>query len=139
MTVFANKTQLAFEPRANVDLGTAAVAYTTPTEWRHSMGGVAAMNGVTATLKYKLERSGGAADVVVELRVKTGGGQTIHTETKNVAAAATVNQSVQVDVGAVSAGSPLFVEVEVTTADAGTTATLDALMQYETPIVVAGC
>lgn len=139
MTKFAVKTGIGFEPAANVDLGSVAVGYATPSGWRHTLGGMAIINGLSAKLRYKLARSGGAGAVDIEIRVKTGSGTVLHTETLNVAAGATVTGVAEVDVGAVSGGAPLLVDVNVTTADAGTSATLDTDMLYETPVVVSGC
>lgn len=140
MTTFASKADMVMEPRGSVDLGSVAVGYQTPKAWQHSLGGLALINGTRAQLKYKLERDGGAAAVDLDIKVKTAAGVVIHTETlTGISAGAIVQDRVDVDVGGVSGGSPLLLEVDVNTEDAGTTATLDAAMSYETPIVIGGC
>ncbi len=138
-TTFASKTQLKFEPSAKIDMGAVAVAYTTPGAWRHTLGGLSLINGVKAELKYRMERDPGAGTVNFTVRVKTAAGVILHEESQSLTAGATLNNAAQIDVGAVSGGSPLLVEVEVTTADAGTTATLDALIEYESPVIISGC
>ena len=136
---FATKGSLTFEPRAAVNLATSGVNYTTPLAWRAALGGLALINGVTAHLKYRLATSGGAGTAEATVRVKTSGGTILHEEAVSVASDAVVNGKVQVDVGAVSGGSPLLVEVEVTTAVTGMAGELDAVMEVETPVIAGGC
>ncbi|WP_430414463.1 hypothetical protein [Marinobacter adhaerens] len=136
---FANKGTLQLEPRAAVDMGTSGVKYSTPLPWRSALGGLALINGVTAHLKYKIATTGGAGTAEATLRVKTSGGVVLHEETISVANDAVLNGKTQVDVGAVSGGSPLLVEVEVTTAVASMTAELDSALEVETPVIAGGC
>lgn len=137
--IFAVKSDMVFEPRGPVDLETAVVAYTTPQTWRRYLGGLSAINGVRAQVDFKIERDAGAASVDLTIRLKTAGGVVVGSKDVSVATGETLNDSMPVDVGAVNGGSALYIEVEVTSADSGTTATIDAVLATETPIISFGC
>ncbi len=137
--IFAVKSDMNFEPRGNVDLGAVAIGYTTPAPWRRYLGGLSAINGVKAQVDFKIERNAGAASVDLTLRLKTAGGVVLGDKAVTIPTGGTLNDSMPVDVGAVNGGSALFLEVDVTTADAGTTATIDAVLATETPIISFGC
>ncbi|MCG2581932.1 MAG: hypothetical protein KA296_13755 [Marinobacter sp.] len=137
--LFAMKGSLPFEPRALIDLGTVAVAYTTPSAYQLKLGNLANMNGTEYQVRYKLARTGGAASVAVTLSLKRGNGTVLWSKALNLAAGATAIGAEDLDLGTVSGGVPLFLEAEVTTADAGTTADLDVDLIAETPAIVGGC
>lgn len=135
---YAGKSDLVLEPRASVDLGATGVSYSTQKDWRKTLGGLDQL-GVKGELVYKFSRANGAATATVTLSLKTASGQVVGSESIDLAQSAVTNGKMLVDLGAVSGGSPLYCEVDVTTADAGTTAELDAVLTVETPVIVGGC
>jgi hypothetical protein len=137
-TIFSVKTHLIFEPNAVVPLGVAEVSYTTPSAWRQSLGGMGLINGLKATLKACIVR-GGSTDVVGELSIKTSSGTVLETIAVNLPANSTTQINEQIDVGGISVASPLLLSFEVTTVETGESATLNAVIEYETPVIASGC
>lgn len=139
--MFAVKSDLNFDPRGVVNLGTVGNTYKTPDSWRVSLGGMAVINGLKGELKYKFERQdNGVQQTWATLRLKTQGGLTIaEFQSINIAPNGNIQGSAVVDLGGVSGGSPLLIEVETTTAEAGAVALCTAVLSVETPVFIGGC
>lgn len=138
-SIFSLKSALPFEPAGSVNLGAVAVGYTTPAAYRLKLGNMANISGNAYQVRYKIQRTGGAAAVDLVLKLKRGDGTELWSTALNLAAGAETVGIEDLDLGTVSGSTPLFLEVEVTTADAGTTATLWADLVADTPTVIGGC
>jgi len=57
----------------------------------------------------------------------------------NLPANSTTQINEQIDVGGISVASPLLLSFEVTTVETGESATLNAVIEYETPVIASGC
>lgn len=137
--LFSLKSTLGFEPAANVDLSTIAVAHTTPAAYQVKLGNMANIGGVAYQLRYKLARTGGAAAVNVTIRLKRGNGTELFSKAETIGIGAQVVALEDLDLGTVAGSIPLYIEVEVTGNDAGTAATLYAEIVADTPTIIGGC
>jgi len=137
--IFANRNALIFEPAATVDLGAAAVGYVTPVPYRVKLGGLAAINGNVATFHYKVKRIAGAANVTIQIDVRTSLGVILGTDTKTIASGNEVVGSIILDVGTLNGGSLFYPQITVTTEDSATEAEFWSHVDVETPIISFGC
>lgn len=138
MTVFAGKAVLPFEPKMAVNM--AAIAATaTPANLQPNLGPLAALTYKPTRMRYLIRLSAAPTVGAATLNLKAGE-TVIRAEAVSLVGVTTISNSVAVDLSSVAGETPLSVELDVTAAaDAGITATLDAVLDVEQPVTLTGC
>lgn len=137
MTTLTGKFRFGFEPKMAVDLS-ATGATATPESLAVTLGTLSALSYKPSRFAYNLNIDAAASSAVVTISLKASGAvlwQTSH----NLNGLIEVGQSVAIDLSQVAGETPLVAEVEVTTAEASRTATLDAFLDVEQPLMITGC
>lgn len=138
---FAQKNHYQFDPKrpSGLVMDAAATAYTTPAVFGVKLAGLVTMKYLTASLPYRLELNQASAGGSADIQVKAGGA-VLGSATVDLSSGTDLTGTVDVDLVGVGGAQAITVTVEVTSAaDAGTTASLDARLDVETPVVLSGC
>lgn len=138
MSVFAGKIRLPFEPKMAVAMD--AVQQTqTPEAIRPTLGTLAALRYTPARIAYNLKLSSAPTTGAATVRIFAGATE-IASSSVAIVGATEIGGSFDVDVSEVKGQTKLSAAVDVTSAaDAGITATLDAFLDVDLPVVNSGC
>ncbi|MFL1484895.1 hypothetical protein [Marinobacter sp. LN3S78] len=138
MSIFAGKLHFPFEPKMAVALD-ATGETRTPDILRPSLGSLAVLQYKPAKLAFHMilsdEPTSGAATVKVY-----AGESELATVAVTLEGNSVISGSTDIDLSTVRGQTALSVSVDVTgAADAGITATLDAVLGVDLPVVQSGC
>ena len=136
---FVNKTQIQMEPGASepVDLGTAAVAYTTPAHFTAQLGDLARLSYIRC--RWAVDLTADAASTAVATVDLLAGAAVVASAEIDLAGTARAGISQDVDISSVAGSAPLAVRVTVTTEEATRTAVVRSWLDLEHPLVISNC
>lgn len=138
MTAIAGKSVLPFEPKMNVAMD-AIAATDTPENLRPTLGPLSQLTYKPTTWAYLVRLSANPTIGTAEVKLLAGA-TVIRTDSYALNGVASLSNRVSVDLSQVSGEQPLNVQINVTAAaDAGITATVDSVVDVETPVSVTGC
>lgn len=138
MSVVAGKTFLPFEPKMPVPMDTVAQT-DTPENMRPTLGALSQLTYKPTTWRYMVKMSAAASQGTAEITLLAGA-TVIRTDTYQLSGLFTFSNQVPVDLSQVQGEQPLSTRVNVTAAaDAEITATVDSVVDVETPLSVTGC
>jgi len=138
MSIFAGKIRLPFEPKMAIAMD--AVAQTqTPDPIRPTLGTLAALRYTPAKFAYNLKLSTAPTTGAATVRLYAGATE-VASASVAIVGTTEIGASFDVDLSDVKGQAKLSAAVDVTgAADAGITATLDAFLDVDLPVVNSGC
>lgn len=133
MSIFAGKTRFTF-PGLSVDLS-ATGQTETPVPMRAALGPLSALSYKPAIFKYNLVTAGSPVAAIVSVKLMAGTTE-LFSNSKALNGVANFGESVSVDLTGVSGSSDCFLQVDVTTLEAGKTLAIDACLDVELPVTL---
>ncbi|WP_300499027.1 hypothetical protein [Marinobacter sp.] len=132
------KSGLQFEPKMSVAMD--ATGQTgTPENFQPDLGPLANMKYKRTSWRYlvRLSSAPTTGDANIEL---LAGGTVIKSVAVSLSGATVISANTKVDLSAVAGETPIICRVDVTgAADAGIKATVDSVVDVESPLITGGC
>lgn len=138
MTTVAAKSNLVFEPKMSVALD-ATGQTETPAEFCPDLGQLANLRYKRTSWRYLMRLSAAPTTGMAKVEL-VAGATVIKSVTVALSGVTQVSGNTAVDLSAVAGETPLVCRVDVTgAADAGITATVDSVVDVESPLIASSC
>lgn len=139
MSVYAGELQFVFEPKMAIN-ATAVAETKTPAGLAVKLKTLASLSYVQPVFKYLLRLNQATAGGTANINLYAGATVVGQIANVDLSTATEFSGSLDVDLSSVAGSTPITAAVDITgAADAGTTATLDAALDIDLPIINTSC